>query len=162
MPVTDIQHDLTTNTLTLTAEFDAPVDRVWDLYADPRKLERWWGPPTYPATVTRHEFKPGGRVNYYMTSPEGEKFGGFWDIAAIEEGTALEFNDGFADAEGNPVPDMPTGRIRIEFSGQGGRTRLTSVTTYSRTEDLQKVLEMGVVEGTRESMGQMDDLLAAG
>lgn len=161
MPVTDIKHDLEANTLTLTADFDAPVDRVWDLYADPRKLERWWGPPTYPATVTKHEFQPGGRVNYYMTSPEGEKFGGYWDITGIEEGRSLEFNDGFADADGNPVADMPAGRIRIEFADQGGSTRITSVTTYARTEDLQKVLEMGVVEGTRESMGQMDQLLAA-
>lgn len=162
MPVTDIQHDLDANTLTLTAEFDASVDRVWELYADPRKLERWWGPPSYPATVTKHEFRPGGRVNYYMTGPDGEKFGGLWDITGIEEGKTLEFNDGFADAEGNALPDMPTGRIRIEFSEQDGRTRVTSVTTYSRTEDLQQVLEMGVVEGTRESMGQMDQLLAAG
>lgn len=162
MPVTDIQHDLDANTLTLTAEFNASVDRVWDLYADPRKLERWWGPPSYPATVTKHEFKPGGRVNYYMTSPEGEKFGGLWDITSIEEGKVLEFNDGFADAEGNVLTDMPTGRIRIEFAEQDGRTLITSVTTYSRTEDLQKVLDMGVVEGTRESMGQMDQLLAAG
>jgi uncharacterized protein YndB with AHSA1/START domain len=36
--------------MTLVAEFDAGVERVWQLFEDPRQLERWWGPPTYPAT----------------------------------------------------------------------------------------------------------------
>ena len=49
-----------------------PIARVWALWADPRKLERWWGPPTFPATVLEHDLRPGGKVSYYMTSPEGE------------------------------------------------------------------------------------------
>ena len=40
-------HDLDALTITVTATFDHPVEKVWDLYADPRKLERWWGPPTH-------------------------------------------------------------------------------------------------------------------
>ncbi len=50
MTVTTVDTDLDARTLTLVAEFDAPVERVWELWADPRKLERWWGPPGYPAT----------------------------------------------------------------------------------------------------------------
>ena len=46
-------------TMTITAEFDAPIERVWQLWADPRQLERWWGPPTYPATVVDHDLSPG-------------------------------------------------------------------------------------------------------
>ncbi len=45
-------------TMTLEAEFDASPERVWQLWADPRQLERWWGPPTYPATVTTHDLRP--------------------------------------------------------------------------------------------------------
>jgi len=51
MTVTSVDKDLDDLTLTLTADFDAPIERVWELWADPRKLERWWGPPEYPATV---------------------------------------------------------------------------------------------------------------
>ena len=57
-------------TLELVAEFDAPPDRVWEVWEDARKLERWWGPPTYPATFTRHEFEVGGESRYYMTGPD--------------------------------------------------------------------------------------------
>ena len=42
-------------TLTVVDEFDAAPADVWDVWEDPRKLERWWGPPTLPATFTRHD-----------------------------------------------------------------------------------------------------------
>ena len=29
-------------TMTLVAHFDANPDRVWEVWEDPRKLERWW------------------------------------------------------------------------------------------------------------------------
>ena len=64
MPVTDVHQDLDNLTLTITAEFAAPVARIWRVYADPRQLEKVWGPPTYPATVVDHDLKPGGRMTY--------------------------------------------------------------------------------------------------
>ena len=72
MTVTAIRKDPAALTMTLTAEFDASPTRVWELWADPRQLERWWGPPTYPATVTAHDLAPGGRVEYHMTGPGGD------------------------------------------------------------------------------------------
>ena len=50
MPVTDVTTDIDTRTITITARFAAPPERVWALYADPRQLEQVWGPPQYPAT----------------------------------------------------------------------------------------------------------------
>jgi uncharacterized protein YndB with AHSA1/START domain len=40
MPLTNVANDAAAQTVTLTAEFDAPVERVWQLYADPRQLEQ--------------------------------------------------------------------------------------------------------------------------
>ncbi len=42
MPVTDITKDIDRRTLVITAEFAAPVERVWAIYADPRRLEQIW------------------------------------------------------------------------------------------------------------------------
>ena len=47
MSVTDIRKDPDSRTMTVGAEFDHPVEQVWQLWADPRKLERWCGPPEY-------------------------------------------------------------------------------------------------------------------
>ena len=67
MTVTDIRKDPAALTMTIASEWNAPIARVWQLWADPRKLERWWGPPTYPATFETFDFQPGGRALYFMT-----------------------------------------------------------------------------------------------
>lgn len=161
MPVTDVRHDLDELTLTITAEFAAPVERVWQIYADPRQLERIWGPPTYPATFVDHDLRPGGRCTYYMTSPEGEKFAGWWEVKTVEEPREFTFEDGFADEEFNPLPDMPVSHNAFTFTPVDGGTRATYLSTYASADALQKVLDMGVVEGASTAINQIDDLLAA-
>lgn len=161
MPVTDVKTDTETRTLTLTAEFAAPVERVWQLYTDPRQLERVWGPPTYPATFVEHDLRPGGRSLYYMTSPEGEKFGGWWEITAIDAPNGFEFNDGFADEDLKPVESMPVSHNVYSFSATESGTKATYVSTYDTAEALQKVLDMGVIEGASLAINQIDAFLAA-
>lgn len=161
MPVTDVRHDLDELTLTITAEFAAPVERVWQIYADPRQLERIWGPPTYPATFVDHDLRPGGRCTYYMTSPEGEKFAGWWEVKTVDEPREFTFEDGFADEEFNPLPDMPVSHNAFTFTPVDGGTRATYLSTYASADALQKVLDMGVVEGASTAINQIDDLLAA-
>ncbi|MHA6629385.1 SRPBCC family protein [Pseudonocardia sichuanensis] len=160
MPVTDVTHDLDARTLTITAEFAAPAERVWQIYADPRQLEKVWGPPSYPATVVEHDLSPGGRVTYYMTSPEGEKFAGYWEVTTVDEPRSFTFEDGFADLEFRPNPDLPVSTNVYTFTEHEGCTRATYVATYATAEGLQKVLEMGVVEGAGSALNQIDELLA--
>ena len=161
MPVNDITPDLDARTITINAQFAAPVERVWQIYADPRQLEKIWGPPTYPATVVDHDFRPGGRVTYYMTSPEGDKFGGYMDIISVDKPSGFRFTDGFADGDLNPVDSMPVSTSDYTFSEHDGRTVATYVSTYASADDLQKVLDMGVLEGSSGAINQIDDLLAA-
>ena len=84
MTVTSVEKDPDALTMVITAELDATVERAWQLWADPRQLERWWGPPTYPATFVDHDLSPGGRVSYFMTGPEGSKSHGYWDVVAVD------------------------------------------------------------------------------
>lgn len=161
MPVTDVRHDVDTMTLTIHAEFAAPVERIWQIYADPRQLEKVWGPPTYPATVVEHDLTPGGQVTYFMTSPEGEKFAGYWKVTAVDEPRSFSFEDGFADADFTPNPDMPVSTNVYSFTEHHGRTRAIYVATYQSREGLQKVLDMGVVEGASAAIDQIDALVAS-
>ena len=159
MPVTDITKDIDTRTLTITADFAAPVERVWAMYADPRQLEQAWGPPTYPATFEKHDFRVGGRSAHYMTGPDCEKPRGWWQIAAIEEPTRFEFDDGFADDDGNPVEAMGIVHGVVTLDEVGGTTRMTSRSSFESAEQLQQITEMGMEEEMREAMGQMDAIL---
>ncbi|MEA5118820.1 MAG: SRPBCC domain-containing protein [Propionicimonas sp.] len=160
MPVTDITKDLDTRSLIITAHFAAPVQRVWRIYADPRQLERIWGPPTYPATVTRHSLTPGGLVHYFMTGPDGERFYGGWRVLTVDEPTSFTIEDFFADENFNPAPGMPVSHGRFAFAPDGDGTVATYTTSYETAEALQQVLDMGMEEGSRESINQIDALLA--
>ncbi|MCF8570534.1 SRPBCC domain-containing protein [Gordonia sp. HY002] len=161
MPVIDVTTDTDNLTLTITAQFAAPVERVWEIYADPRQLEKIWGPPTYPATFVEHDFTPGGRATYYMTSPEGDKFGGWWEFLAVDPPSSFTFRDGFADADLNPDDSMPVGENHYAFSAADGGTRAVYTATFSSADALQQVLDMGVVEGSSSAINQIDELLAA-
>jgi uncharacterized protein YndB with AHSA1/START domain len=160
MTVTSVEKDFDTLTLTLLADFDAPAERVWELWSDPRKLERWWGPPTYPATFERHDLAPGGEVTYFMTGPEGDTHHGWWKVSAVEPPRSLEFTDGFADAEGNPVDAMPETTVRMELSEGDGGTRMVLRSTFASPEQMRQLDEMGMAQGLREAVEQMDALLA--
>ena len=127
MTVTNVRKDATALTMTVASEWDAPIARVWQLWADPRKLERWWGPPTYPATVVKHEFRPGGNVSYFMTGPGGDQQHGWWKVTKVEEPHRLDFDDGFAESEGNPDDKMPTMQFAVTLTElPTGATRMSS------------------------------------
>lgn len=160
MSVTSVDKDLDHLTLTLVADFGAPVERVWQLWADPRQLERWWGPPSYPATVEEHDLTPGGSVTYFMTGPEGDKYRGWWRVTTVTPPDLLEFTDGFADQDGNPAEDMPTMSVRVRLTAHEGGTRMEMRSTFDSREDMERLTKMGMEEGLRQAVGQIDGILA--
>lgn len=161
MPVTDVSHDLGARTITIVAEFDAPPKRIWEVYADPRQLERVWGPPTYPATFVDHDLAPGGRMNYYMTGPEGDRYYGYWEVQEVDEPHSFTLVDGFAlDDTFTKDPDLPESTNVFSFAEHDGGTRATYVGTFASAEALQKVLDMGMAEGSTTAINQIDELVS--
>jgi uncharacterized protein YndB with AHSA1/START domain len=160
MSVISSTKNLEALSFTLIAEFDAGVERVWQVWEDPRQLERWWGPPNYPATFDRFDFQPGGKADYYMTTPEGEKPRGWWRFTAIQAPNRLEFDDGFADEKGDPVDSMGITHATVTLEDAGGRTRMTILSTFESEEQMEQMVQMGMEEGMREAAGQIDAVLA--
>lgn len=161
MSVTSVDKDFDHLTITLVADFDAPIERAWQLWADPRQLERWWGPPSHPATVEEHDLTPGGTVTYFMTSPDGEKYRGWWRFTSVNPPSSLGFIDGFADQDGAPVSDLPTATVRIQLTEHAGGTRMELRSSFDSREQMEQLLAMGMADGLQESVGQIDALLAS-
>ncbi len=159
MTVVDTTSDPDTLTLTIVADLAAPPAQVWTVWADPRRLERWWGPPTWPATFPEHDLTVGSTSRYTMTGPDGQQSHGWWRVTAVDEPRALEFEDGFADASGRPAGSMPVMRVRVDLAATPGGTRMTVRSRFSSDEDMQKMLTMGMAEGMSLAMGQIDDVL---
>ena len=162
MTVTAVHKDPAALSMTLTAEFDATPERVWQLWADPRQLERWWGPPAYPATFTRHDLAPGSHVEYYMTTPEGQTPRGYWDIVEAEPPRYLNIRDGFANEDGTNNDEMPgPGVMNVTIAPVGdGRTRMTIESIFPDAATMEQLLAMGQEEGMKEAVGQIDAILA--
>jgi len=161
MTVTAIRKDPQRLTLTVEAEIDASVERIWQLWADPRQLERWWGPPTYPATFTKHDLAPGGRIEYHMTGPTGDQPHGYWDVLEVEPPRRILFRAGFANADGTPNTDLPINTIRVGIEEVGkGRTRMSIEIVFPSPEAMEQVLAMGTEEGLSQAVSQIDAILA--
>jgi uncharacterized protein YndB with AHSA1/START domain len=161
MTVVSTQQDPQTLTLTIVTELAAPPSRVWQVWADPRQLERWWGPPTWPATFEQHDVVVGGTSRYHMTGPDGEQAHGWWRFTSLDEPRSLEFEDGFGDEAGRPAADMPVISCRADLEETAGGTRMTVRSRFATAEQMEKVLAMGMAEGMTLAMGQIDDVLLA-
>jgi uncharacterized protein YndB with AHSA1/START domain len=160
MPVTDVDKDLGALTMTITVEFDAGAERIWEMWSDPRQLERWWGPPNFPATFVDHDLSPGGRAAYFMTGPEGEKYHGWWRIEEAEPPHRLRFEHGYADDEGKPNTEMPTTIATVTIAEAGGVTTMSIESKFGTREAMEQMIEMGTEQGMVDALGQIDALLA--
>jgi uncharacterized protein YndB with AHSA1/START domain len=160
MPVTSVEKDLDQLTITIVADFPVPLRRLWDAYTDPRQIERFWGPPTYPATFYRHDALTGGRSVYAMTGPEGDTHYGCWDWTSTDAPHAFEVVDSFSDSAGVPNRDLPTTRMDFAFEETPDGSRLKTTSYFDSLDQMQQLIEMGMLEGTRQAMAQIDQVLA--
>jgi uncharacterized protein YndB with AHSA1/START domain len=160
MPVVSTTKDPDALTLTLVSEYAADPERIWQLWEDPRQLEWWWGPPSWPATFEQHDFTVGGVSHFYMAGPAGDKARGWWRFTAIQRPDFLEFDDGFSDDSGAPDPHMPTMRVHDTLEAIDAGTRMTTTTHFGSVEQMQELLAMGIVVGSTLAAGQIDALHA--
>lgn len=162
MTVTNVVKDPRALTLTITSQYPTSPERVWRLWDDPRLLERWWGPPTYPATFVDHDLRAGGRAAYFMTGPDGDEPHGFWRVLRVDAPRHLEFENGFADAAGTPMTDPPAMVVRVTLTEEPpGSTRMDIVSIFPSAAVMERYLEMGMSEGMSAALSQTDALLAS-
>jgi uncharacterized protein YndB with AHSA1/START domain len=159
MPLTSISQDPATLTLTVVGDFPVPQRRLWDAFADPRQLERFWGPPDYPATFTHHDFTVGGRAEYFLALPDNQKWEGSWKFTAVDPIAFFAADDGDGNAIDNDSDDaMPAG-MTFAFSTTPSGARVTIVTRFSSLEAMAQTIP-GMELGLRAALPQLDALLA--
>lgn len=159
MPVTAVTTDPESLTMTLVGDFAAPVERLWRAFTDPRQLDRFWGPPGWPARFTDFDFSVGGRARYEMTSPQGEVSRGGWEFLSIDDGTGFVVLDSFMGEDGQPLADFPSMRVTFRFEATDEGSRLTNVTYFSSTDELEQIVAMGAAEGSTMAINQLDAVL---
>lgn len=159
MPIQSINSDLQALTVTAIGEYSVPVERLWEVWTDPRQLERFWGPPEWPATFTKHDLKVGGKALYYMTGPKGERAEGYWRFEVVEQYKRIVVADGFSNEDGTPNAELPSMHMVFTFESTKKGSRFVSVTTFPSLEAMEQLMNMGMLEGSRVAMGQIDAVL---
>jgi uncharacterized protein YndB with AHSA1/START domain len=159
--IVSVEKDVATLSLVLVAEFDAPIERVWELWADPRQLERWWGPPSHPSTFASHDLSAGGAAAYFMTGPDGERSYGWWRVTSAAPPRSLAFTDGWADAAGNPAAGAPTTDVHVQLAEHDGGTRMELRFAFASRDHMDQLQRWGAFDVFPQSVAQMDALLAA-
>lgn len=157
MGTNQIQSETRGNELILTRQFDAPRRKVFEAYTDCKHIKNWWGPRTWPTTYCKMDFRVGGKWHYCMTGPEGMESWGLAIYKEIVEPELIVYEDQFSDKEGKQNKDLPSTLVRTEFLEQDGKTTIRIIAAYTTEEDLKKVMDMGMVAGTAETLDRLEE-----
>jgi uncharacterized protein YndB with AHSA1/START domain len=161
MSVTSVEKDTSALTMTITADLDATVERAWQLWADPRQFERWWGPGGYATTVVDHDLCTGGRIAFFMSGEEGDRHDSTWEVVTADPPRHLELRDADVDDDGRPNDGNAMTLMVITFAERDGGGAVMAVRTHFDSEaGMELVLAGGVEEGMRMVLDQMDAVLA--
>src|SRR5215510_15760458 len=149
--------DKPTKTVTVSAEFDAELDLVWDAYTKAELLDQWWAPKPCISRTKVLDFRVGGRRFYAMVCPESDERWAIQKYTSITPKTNFKFFNAFADEYENP--ELPGSEWDLNFSEQDGTTKV-SVSIYNESlERLERMIEMGFKEGTMMQLKNLEELL---
>jgi len=161
MSVTSVEKDFESLTMTITADLDATVERAWQLWADPRQFEQWWGPPGYPTTVIDHDLRAGGRITFFMAGTEGQRYDSTWEVTVADPPRHLELRDGDVDDDGRPSDGNAMTALFITMNERdSGGAHMAIRIHFDSPAGMEDVLATGVEEGMRTVFSQIDVLLA--
>ena len=146
-----------TKTVSITKEFDAERDLVWDAYTKPELLDQWWAPKPFTSRTTLMDFKVGGRRFYAMVSPEGQERWAVQKYTSITPKTNFKFFNAFADENENL--QLPGSDWDLNFREYDGTTTV-SISIYNESlERLERMIETGFKEGFTATVGSLEELL---
>ncbi len=161
-----VKKDIENKSLTIEFVIDAPIEKLWRAYSDKDWFGQWWGPEGWETTFKEFTFTPGGRIHYGMKcvdKAQGEFYGqeswGVMEIETIDTSNSVTLRDFFSDADGVINQDMPWQKMTITLSEENGRTRVRSVSFYETVEQLEELLQMGMVEGFSSSVNKLEKLV---
>lgn len=144
------------HTLTMTREFDAPRERVFDAWMDPDQLTKWFGPAGVdsPRETIVIDPRVGGVWQVVMTWTEGDetKEGPIDAVITELNPPALLV----ASAKSGEESSSDELEMRLEFEDLDGRTRLVMTQGPFESEEWVDMTR----EGWGTSFDKLDGLLA--
>jgi uncharacterized protein YndB with AHSA1/START domain len=134
-----------TDKLVIKRSYDAPIDVVWEAWADPARAKAWWGPRGFIAPVVELDERPGGKWRAKMVAPDGTEL---WQHGVYRE--IIPKKRIVYTFIWNQEPDHEM-VVTVEFSPQGNGTGITFQQTGFKSD--------GELEGHRGGWNESFDRL---
>jgi uncharacterized protein YndB with AHSA1/START domain len=154
----DFTVDKSTKTVIINREFAAELSLVWDAFTKPEILDQWVAPKPWTSKTKYMHFEVGGRRFYAMVSPEGQEHWAIQEYMSITPKTNFKMYNAFADKDENP--QLPGSEWDYHFSEQNGITKVHIIIKNESLARMEKMIEMGFVEGFKMSIDNLEKLLA--
>lgn len=148
-----------TNTITISREFAAEQQLVWDAFTKKDLLDQWWAPAPWISKTTQMNFEVDGKRIYAMCGPEGEEHWAVQKFTSISLIDNFQFEDAFADNNGNVNETLPSMHWNLDFSGNDISSKVEILITLKSLEHLEQIIQMGFKEGFTQTLGALDSLL---
>ena len=138
--------------------FDAPREIVWKAFVDPERIPRWWGPHGTTTTVAEMDVRVGGTWRYISHAPDRD------DVSFHGEYLEIEPPERFTWTFLFEVPGLGDqgGPETFTFEDVGGKTKVTSRSRFSSTDELEGALATGMISGAVETWDRFAAVLAEG
>jgi len=154
----DFTVDKAAKTVYIIREFDAGLDLVWDAFTKAELLDQWVAPAPFKARTKYMDFEVGGKRFYAMVSPEGHEGWILQEYRSITPKTNFKLYNVFADKDENPAP---TGSDwDYTFSEEEGITTVSIAIYNESLERMEKMIEMGFIEGYKATVKNLEQLLS--
>lgn len=167
MDKTKVTKDYENGILTVERTFNAPPQRIWDAYTNADQFCKWWGPEGWETTVKELRLTKGGKNHYGMKcvdKNQGEWFNqeswGMMVFEEVDEPNSFTYKDYFSDAEGVLNQEMPVMTITMSFTEEDGKTKLVARGVVESKEQLEQLVNMGMIEGLTSTMDKLESFIA--
>ncbi|TMG55408.1 MAG: hypothetical protein E6H87_14395 [Chloroflexi bacterium] len=142
--------------LVIERVFDAPRERVFDVFTQPEHVQKWWGPKGVSNAVAEFEARPGGKIFIAERALDGATIYIAGVVREIERPSRVLYAIHFADADRKRVaPPAHSGLgdtwddeivTLVTFSAEGRRTRMTIRTLSGFTTEWGEKARFGWAE----------------
>lgn len=144
--------------LVLKRILDAPPEKVWRAYTDPKILATWFSPKPWTISECELDVRPGGVSKFTMHGPDGTAFPNVGVYLEVVPNRRLVTTDAYGP---DWVPsDNPFMTAIVDFEDLGdGRTAYTATARHWTAENKKAHEEMGFHEGWGQVADQLAELL---
>ena len=106
---------LSNNSFTLSHEFNASAEKVFEAWSNPEQLKQWFAPKGYSVVYSKADIRAGGESHYCMVSKSGLEIWGKMFYKDFIPPAKLSYTQVFSNEKGGIEPHPMIKNFPIEI-----------------------------------------------